>query len=333
MIYDYIVKGTGTITIFSEYEFSRQVDKTTVHLLHVNRLIRYEVQEFFYKSQTFDFRSAQAVNKFLKKIGPWHASLIRNVQLGPWLCGRKIENFVGEIMPVFQSGLTGVDRLSISSPPITIISLGARRKARYQRTEVPSTFLLLHYEVKDMVHHTKLQPGLKTYAILCASQQLASGKIYLKQQSIDPENELLFVPRDVEYPAEVIEDNPLWARYEATKKYSPYAMYLGSNPYTKTHTIHFRNVAMPDMSVMQAVLASALPPSKADKSISDEPKVYIDGGDVENVGNRDHRDCEKESGLGERVIPDSDEVNNNASINADPELQSSSNHKNSRTTS
>ena len=308
MIYDYIVKGTGTIVIFSEYEFARQVDKTTVHLLHVNRLIRYEVQEFFYKSQTFDFRSAPAINKFLKKIGPWHASLIRNVQLGPWLCGRKIENFVGDITPAFQSGLTGVERLSISNPPITPISFRAGRKARGQRSDVPCTFLQCQYEVKDKIPHTRLQPALKTYAILCASQQLASGKIYLKQQVIDPMDELLFVPRDVEYPAEVTEDNPLWARYELTKKYSPYAMYLGSNPHDKTHTIHFRNVAMPEMSVMQAALASALPPPKADTSISDEPDVDIGASDADNAGNGDDRDYEKESGLGERVIPDSDEV-------------------------
>jgi len=298
MIYSYIVKGTGKISVFSQHNISKEVDATTVHLLHVNRLIRCEVQEFFYKSQTFEFRSASAVNKFLETIGPWHASLIRNVQLGPWLCARKIKNFVGDITPAFQNGLTGVERLSIPYPLDPHISFRVVGRMRARSSEVPNAFLRQKLDAAHGSFTSRLQPGLKTYAILCASQQLASGKIYLKLQSIKPTEELLFVPSSVEYPAEVTEDNPQWAKYEEIKKNIPdwSATQLGLqnyNPHAKTQTVYFKNVVVPDMSVMRAALASALTPLDEDTRSSEKSEIGIDASSADNVRGREDRGLRK----------------------------------------
>lgn len=44
MIYDHLIKCTGTVTIFPQYDLAHHVDKQTIRLLHINRQIRLEVQ-------------------------------------------------------------------------------------------------------------------------------------------------------------------------------------------------------------------------------------------------------------------------------------------------
>ncbi|KAK5094178.1 hypothetical protein LTR70_004250 [Exophiala xenobiotica] len=118
MIYDHIVVGKGTVSVFSQHDIASEVDTTTVYLLHVNKLIRSEVQEFFYKSQTFEFRSAPALNKLAKKIGHYHASIIKNIKLGDWLCRKKLPNFTNNITPAFRHSLRGIEKLTISDPSV-----------------------------------------------------------------------------------------------------------------------------------------------------------------------------------------------------------------------
>lgn len=113
MIYDYILKFTGSLVVFSQYELVKNVDKQTTHLLHVNRLIRAEVQEYFYKQQQFQFRSVPAIKKFLDKIGPYYTSIIKKVQIGSWLAQRR--EFDNEIRPLLRR-LTSLDQLAIVAP-------------------------------------------------------------------------------------------------------------------------------------------------------------------------------------------------------------------------
>ncbi|KAK5942860.1 hypothetical protein PMZ80_005426 [Knufia obscura] len=276
MIYDYIVKCTGVVEIYSQHDIAKEVDTQTVHMLHVNRRMRCEVQEFFYKSQTFEFKSAPAVNKFVKKIGPYHASIIKNVQLGEWLCRRKIENFVGDITPAFQDGLTGVECLTISQPST---SFSNRRPDTQQVTAaVRPTFLEYSYGKSGRTDDIRRSPGLKSFAVLCASHTLACGKLYIRShyQSHTNYEQLLFVREGITYPAKTEIDNPAWAKYEEQKRdnleegdfYGPRADY---NPYTKHKTIYYTEVPIPESSVMEAELAVACAPDEQEEiEVADE---------------------------------------------------------------
>lgn len=113
MIYDLILTFTGSLVVFSQYELIKNVDKQTMKLLHVNRLIRTEVHEYFYKNQKFQFRSFPAMNKFLDKIGPYYSSIIKKVEIGSWLAQRA--QFAEQIRPLLQK-LTGIDQFAIIAP-------------------------------------------------------------------------------------------------------------------------------------------------------------------------------------------------------------------------
>lgn len=312
MIYDYIVKGTGTVSVFSQHDIAREVDKSTVHLLHVNRLIRIEVQEFFYKSQTFEFRSAPALNKFVKKIGPYHASIIKKVRLGDWLCRRKLANFINDLTPAFRDSLKGVEHLTIPNPTehFQVYSSSPDGKVCFDLNKP-------HFVERFCKPHW-LSPGLKTHAILCISEKLASGRLYLKKRGY--ESCLLFVPKDVKYPQAVEEDNPLWFVVERRNQElaAQYPSVPHHNHQPKTVLARYEQLAVPDRSGMEATLARALaPPEEVDDSSSSESEsdseahasgagnpIVLDDKEDDDDDYEDDGDEEDEG----RVMPDSNEV-------------------------
>lgn len=172
-IYEHLMKCTGVITIWKDYDIAKEVDKTTISLLHVNRSIRQEVQETFYTRQTFQFRSFAAIDNFLLKIGKHHASLIKSIEIGAWMTrerevGRKRNRFQRGMVNVLQ-WLAGVERLRILDA-----SNGFRE---------PSNQMYV--------------PGHNTVAMLRASPRLARGKIYIVGL-----RELHFVPPGTARPVD-----------------------------------------------------------------------------------------------------------------------------------
>jgi len=170
-IYDYLVKIKGTLTVFAQYELTKEVDVQTVKLMHVNRLLRSEVQDFFYENQNFQFRSTPAIDNFLERIGRYHASIIKNVEMTEYMSRR----LSGEQMTNILQWLTGLERLTLINP----------------RTD---------YLYVDEQH--AYQTGEKTDILLCASKKLAAGRIFVNRPApCEYSNllKLLFVPTHVEY--------------------------------------------------------------------------------------------------------------------------------------
>ncbi|KAK5102031.1 hypothetical protein LTS08_004491 [Lithohypha guttulata] len=175
MIYENLINCTGVIGIYSQYDVAKEVDEQTIALLHVCRLMRIEVQEFFYKHQAFSFRSPIAMNKFLDKIGPYHASILSDVQIGPNMSRRRPDKFAVEFVDVLHARMQNVQQLTITEPWYGF----------YEPTL------------------TGLRADEKVLAILCASEKLAKGKIYLMDSGSAYYTELCFVPKDVTYPSKV----------------------------------------------------------------------------------------------------------------------------------
>lgn len=175
-IYEQIIQFTGTVSMFSQYELFRNVDKPTIRLLHVCRLIRAEVQDYFYQNQTFEFRSAPAMTKFIHKIGAYHAGNIKKVELGDWFSRRSITEFLEQIDSEYGS-LKALQYLTVPDPYM-----------RYHGRIVGGRWL----------------PGSKTVAILNASTTLAAGRVYARTDSgtFKSDFALVFVPEDCILPLE-----------------------------------------------------------------------------------------------------------------------------------
>lgn len=190
LIYDHLIKCTGVLEIFAQYDIAKKVDQDTISLMHACRTTRTEVQDHFYKHQAFRFASSQAFDKFLSQIGPYHTSLITNVHIGPNLSRKVLDNLVIETIAVLRNRITSLERLTIERP-----------QYGYIRSTYPDG--LNGSEV--------LRPGPKTQAILSACPQLARGNIVKKLvgPSYDEDDEdapdqefLLFVPKDEKFPAQ-----------------------------------------------------------------------------------------------------------------------------------
>lgn len=170
-IYDYLVKIKGTLTLFARYEITKEVDTQTVKLMHVNRLLRSEVQDFFYKNQNFQFRSTPAINNFLERIGRYHASIIKNIEMTEFMSQR----LSGEQMTNLLQWLPGLERLTLINP-----------RTGYLYVDEQHTY----------------QTGEKTDILLCASEKLAAGRIFVDKPAPCAYSSLLkmlFVPAHVEY--------------------------------------------------------------------------------------------------------------------------------------
>jgi len=305
MVYDYLIIGKGTVSVFSQHDIASEVDTTTINLLHVNRLIRREVQEFFYKSQTFEFRSAPALNKFAKNIGHYHTSIVKNIQLGDWLCRRKLQNFTNDITPAFQNFLSGVENLTIADPSV----------GRFCHRSLDDLTSYSHRAnfVERFLDSPKLRPGLKTYAILCASERLAAGRTYLESDPI-ADTCLLFVPKDVNCPSTVEEVNPRWAMLnELYLQDTPPGLPLPYNPHRKILYTTCRELTIPDTAAMKAALAAAKATADEHDLILSNLESRTETNSVENPiilsdmtdeAYEDDKDKQDE----ERVIADSDEV-------------------------
>lgn len=115
LMYEHLVEFTGIVSIFSQYEFAENLSRQTIDLLHICQLIRAEVEDYFYANQTFELRSAAALDSFVGKIGPYHASTIRHLQIGTWLSSRAVQGFVHIVDP--DTGpFKSLERLTLPYP-------------------------------------------------------------------------------------------------------------------------------------------------------------------------------------------------------------------------
>ncbi|KAJ9655829.1 hypothetical protein H2198_005366 [Neophaeococcomyces mojaviensis] len=172
-VYKFLIDIKGTLAIYSQYEIAQQVDSQTLTLMHVNHLLREEVQEYFYKEQKFQFRSTSAVHNFIKRIGRYHASIIKNIEFTQWMCRR----LTGEAIATIFEQLVGIEQLTVINP-------------------------LWYSWIKT--RNGDVVTGDMTDVILRSSEKLAAGKIFLKHRNRrcwdDDERELLFVSKHVVYP-------------------------------------------------------------------------------------------------------------------------------------
>lgn len=175
MIYDHLIKCTGTVTIFPQYDLAHHVDKQTIRLLHINRQIRLEVQEFFYQNQRFEFRSSQALRKFIQTIGPYNASIVRHVGFGSHMCRKAIDLFTVEVANALRDFLKSAERLILTDP-----SHGFFEKLSYTTADV--------------------KPGVKLLALAAASPKLAAVQVYLQRKGFYGGTEIHFVPKEVQGP-------------------------------------------------------------------------------------------------------------------------------------
>lgn len=173
-IYRFLIDIKGTLTVYAGYEIAKEVDTQTVKLMHVNRLIRGEVQEFFYKNQRFEFRSTSAIDNFLERIGRQNASLIRQVQFADWMCARlKPEHIVNLL-----GWLTGVDHLVLMGM--------THSRNRY----------VIYKSAED-----KYTVSNNALTIMCSSAKLAKGKVWISSNVArwyTPASWVLFLPKDVD---------------------------------------------------------------------------------------------------------------------------------------
>lgn len=200
MIYKYLTEFTGVITIFSRYDIASEVDRQTIDLLHVCSVIRREVQDAFYKNQTFGFRSYQAIRIFCKSVSPYHLSIIRNIELGTQLSRRRIDFFKLEVCDILQRHLTGVERLTIHDPNLSYL------------TRFVSTV-----GVDDYDQGYKHRASAKVHALRAISANLASANLYYRYEindlhlyqhrnNLDNQvlsSKLLFVPWTCTFPRKV----------------------------------------------------------------------------------------------------------------------------------
>lgn len=191
-ISDYLVKCTGVVSIFARYEITKEVDQRTIDFLHISQTICTEVQSAFYKNQTFDFRSLQAMRTFCNTTDPYHVSIVKNVQLGYSLCRLGLDTFRLEVCDLLQNHLVGVDHLMINEPNRSFFTKGA--DGQHQLNE-------------------------KVIALRAATPKLATARIYYKSAAGDREvywvssnfayggalyPKLLFVPHDCQLAAEEV---------------------------------------------------------------------------------------------------------------------------------
>lgn len=182
-IYEHLVEFTGTVSIFSQYELARNVSCQTIDLLHVCQLMRAEVKDYFYANQTFELRSAAALDNFVIKIGPYHASTIRHLQIGQWLSSRAASGFV-HIFDTNVGPFKSLERLTFPYP--------SRKYLRRGWDPV-------------RIRH-KFDAGPLLMALVRASEFVASCKIYYMETNPSYhkyQGQLMFVPKSETLPDEV----------------------------------------------------------------------------------------------------------------------------------
>lgn len=206
MIYDLIINPTGTLVVFAQYELSKCVDRETIHLLHVNRIIRAEIHEYFYKNQNFEFRSFPAMEKFLDSIGTYYASIIKNVVIGSWLAQRA--TFAEKIAPLVEK-LTGIERLTILAPA--------------------------HGFVTDWSDQAEM--GDKAIAVYNASERLRAGKFHLAWVDFHGRGVMQFIAPNIQDP---------WKDESAFRRLIMGILVYGHYPWQRADFVHFVEVRDPN---------------------------------------------------------------------------------------
>lgn len=206
MIYDLVINPTGTLVIFAQYELSKCVDAETIRLLHVNRLIRAEIHEYFYKNQNFEFRSFPAMERFLDSIGTYYASIIRNVVIGSWLAQRA--NFAEKFAPLVEK-LTGIERLTILPPA--------------------------HGFVTDWSDQAEM--GDKAIAVINASERLRAGKFHLAWVDFHGRGVMQFTAPNIQEP---------WKDESAFRKLVMGILVYGHSRWQRADFVHFIQVRGPN---------------------------------------------------------------------------------------
>lgn len=171
-IYSLVIECSGVVTIFARHAIGKNVSKQTLCLLHLNQLIRSEVEDFFYANQEFSFRSMTAIESFVCDIGTRRIALIRKITFDQWLCSRFYAQFNTKIMEMLRT-FSGLEEVMIEEP------LGSRGWSGINRT---TGFLkAVRFSWSQPV---ELGPG--GYLILGTWENFLSGKIVLRRQGIPP---------------------------------------------------------------------------------------------------------------------------------------------------
>lgn len=181
MVYKNLVQDLGAINVFANHKIEKEMDKTVAALTKVNNRIKAEVEDCFYKNQTFQFRSIKGMDAFMYKIRRHHASLIKSIEIGPHLSRQT--QFTREMVK-WLACLPSLERLTIldaNGPLWTIL----RPKDG-------------GYPYRTASH--------STCRLLCASKRLASGKLYADFASLN----VWFLPQGAKVP-EARKDWEKWA--------------------------------------------------------------------------------------------------------------------------
>lgn len=165
MIYDLLIESTGTVTNFAQYAIGRNVSKQTLCLLHLNQLIRSEVQDFFYANQEFSFRSPSAVENFVRHVGARRVALIKKITIDQWLSARFYAQFNRDFMDVLRT-FSGLEEVAFEEA-----------KNRLWQDH-PKAFVkaIRQYGLQTPVY----QLGPSGYLVLGIWEKFLDGKIVLK---------------------------------------------------------------------------------------------------------------------------------------------------------
>lgn len=208
MIYDSIVVCTGTVTIYARYAIGRNVSRETLSLLHINQLIRSEVEDFFYMNQEFTFRSIPAIANFIDGLGPRRAALVRHIKFDTWLCQRFALQFDEKMRDMLRQ-LRGVERVAIEDP-IARWRRHRRGAVRYDESGIliPLSSFAVPKNYGNLSYGFRLGPSGRLILAIW-EKFVEAGKVFMKvssrQNSWRQSNELIFLSEQSEQCQSVVE--------------------------------------------------------------------------------------------------------------------------------
>lgn len=112
MIYALLIESKGTVTIYANHAIGKNVSRTTLCLLHINRLIRSDVEDFFYTNQAFTFRSLSAVRNFVNDVGSRRVAMVREITIDEWLASRFYTQYDSDVQEMLRQ-FSGLEQVSI----------------------------------------------------------------------------------------------------------------------------------------------------------------------------------------------------------------------------
>lgn len=246
MIYSYFTPYIGTITIYTNYSFSKDIDSQSLILLHVNRLIRSEIEDFFYANQEFSFRSVTAAQKFIEGIGDRRAALIRKIQFESWFTDRFASILGHGFMSTLQK-LRNVERVVFREPRMKIASDPKKRQRVMEegreflitipRPHPPRSYIFDWYDMD-------YELGPSSYIVMATWPQFTDGNVTFYKftrhhQFWDERTNALFFTVPGEIQAEDVVPSDLYEPYEPWWTPIPYPVPLSDQQTLRLHAAKY----------------------------------------------------------------------------------------------